>query len=422
MLSGLRPRQRRLAIACLIYVATTCVYFAFADAAVIHEHTPWNHFALLADAWKKGRLDLGGPPPSYTGNNDFSRFAGKWFVVFPPFPALLLLPAVALAQSPEQVHDGQFFLWLAGLAPACLFLALDKLARFGRSQVSELGNVGLSLSFAFGSVYFFSAEQGTVWYAAHVVGAALAALYLLFALEAERPWLAGVALGLGFATRTPLLFAAQLFVLEAWRTSRPRFLRSLLAFATPVALVVGLTLLHNQLRFGDPFEVGYRYLGIAWQHRIEKWGLFGYHYLAKNLGVVLTSLPFWTPTGPAPFQINAHGLALWLTTPAYLWLLRAKRRAVPERALWLTVALVALPTLFYQNTGWVQFGYRFSNDYAIFLWALLAVTATRFSPWFRAAVVAAVLINAFGAWTFGRARYAAFYFQDNTQRIVYQPD
>ena len=128
--------------------------------------------------------------------------------------------------------------------------------------------------------------------------------------------------------------------------------------------VLLLTLLHNYLRFGDAFEVGYRYLGVAWQQRIAKWGLFGYHYLAKNLGVALTGLPYWTPNGPAPFQINVHGLALWLTTPAYLWLLWRKRTAAPSRALWLTVAAVALPTLFYQNTGWVQFGHRLESDQA----------------------------------------------------------
>ena len=422
MLSGGSPTKRRRLIACGIYLVATAVYFLFADSRVIHEHTPWNHFALLADAWRQGRLDLGGPPPSYTGNNDFSQFDGKWYVVFPPFPALLLLPIALLVKDPERIADGQFFLMLAGIAPAVLFLGLEKLRRFERSQVSERGNVALALSFAFGSVYFFCAEQGTVWYAAHVVGAALAAAYLLFALEAERPVLAGLALGLGFATRTPLLFAAPLFVLEAVRTSGPRLVRRLVSFAAPVALVLLLSVWYNQCRFGDPLEVGYRYLGIAWQHRIEQWGLFGYHYLAKNLGVSLTSLPFWTPGGPAPFQINQHGLALWLTTPLYIWLLWPRRVAVPHRALWLTVLCVALPTLLYQNTGWLQFGYRFSTDYAVFLFALMAVGGYRFGRLFQIAACAAILINAFGAATFGRSRYAAYYFQDNTQRTVYQPD
>lgn len=422
MLSGGSPTKRRLLIAFGIYLAATVVYFLFADPRVVHQHTPWNHFALLADAWRQGRLDLGGPPPSYTGNNDFSQFQGKWYVVFPPFPALLLVPVALLVKGPERIADGQFFLLLAGVAPSVLFLALEKLRRFERSQMGERGNVLLALSFAFGSVYFFCAEQGTVWYAAHVVGAALAAAYLLFALEAERPVLAGVALGLGFATRTPLLFAAPLFVLEAVRVSRPRLLRALASFAAPVTAVLLCSFWYNQRRFGDPFEVGYRYLGIAWQHRIEKWGLFGYHYLAKNLGVALTSLPFWTPAGPTAFQINQHGLALWVTTPLYVWLLWPRRVAVPHRALWLTVLCVALPTLLYQNTGWLQFGYRFSTDYAVFLFALLAVGGYRFGRLFQLAACAAVIVNGFGAATFGRSAYAAYYFQENTQRVVYQPD
>ncbi|HEY0465309.1 MAG TPA: hypothetical protein VGC79_13940, partial [Polyangiaceae bacterium] len=185
------PEKRRRWIALGIYLTACVVYFCFADPAVVHQHTPWNHFALLADAWRQGRLDLGAPPPAYTGNNDFSHVGGKWYVVFPPFPALLLLPILALVKDPALVRDGRFFLFAAGVAPALLFLALEKLRRYGRSELGELGNIGLSLSFAFGSVYFFCAEQGTVWYAAHVVGAALAAAYLLFALEAERPWLAG---------------------------------------------------------------------------------------------------------------------------------------------------------------------------------------------------------------------------------------
>jgi len=434
-------RRRRLLWAVAIYVATSAVYCGFASSSLFHEHTPWNHFALLADAWRHGRLDLGGPPPAYTGNNDFSQFQGKWYVTFPPFPALLIAPLVAVAGEPERVRDGLFFLLLAGVAPAVLFLALEKLRRFGRTQLGERANAGLALLFAFGSVYFFSAEQGTVWFAAHVVGAALAAAYLLCALEAERPLLSGLALGLGFATRTPLLFAAPLFVLEAVRVAcdaeafaagdvrrigstlqRPRLVRSLAWFCVPVVAVVLLTFVHNQRRFGDPFEVGYRYLGVVWQHRIEKWGLFSYHYLGKNLGVVLTSLPFYTPNSPTPLQVNAHGLALWLTTPAYVWLLWPRRAQAPHLALWLTVACVALPSLLYQNTGWLQFGYRFSTDYSVFLFALLAIGGFRFGRAFLLAAAFAVALNAFGAATFGRPQYAQYYFIDGTQRVLHQWD
>jgi hypothetical protein len=436
-------RKRRLLIAAALYAVTTAIFFACAPREILSEHTPYNHFALTAESWLDGRLDLGGRPPVYTHNNDFSRYADKWYAPFPPFPAVLLLPLVAIAGDAVGVQDGQFFLWLAGLAPAVLFLALEKLRRGGRSPRSEGDHWMLALLFAFGSVYFFSAVQGTVWFAAHVVAASLGALYLLFALDAERPLLAGLMLGLGFATRTPLLFAFPLFVIEAAKSSQREdapcvlndplgslrairpwpFARLLLSFALPVALVALVTLWHNAARFGDPFEVGYRYLDVAWAARIEKWGLFSYHYLARNLGVILTSLPYLGDPRPGtPFQINAHGLALWFTTPLYLWLLWPKSTRPPHHALWLTVACVALPTLFYQNSGWLQFGYRFSNDYAVFLFALLAVGGRPFGWLFRAAGVWAVVWNTFGALSFGRYEYARYYYQDNSQRVIYQPD
>jgi hypothetical protein len=194
-------------------------------------------------------------------------------------------------------------------------------------------------------------------------------------------------------------------------------------FALPVLAALAISLWHNQLRFEDPFEVGYRYLTVAWRGRMEKWGLFHYHYLARNLAVVLTSLPYWPEPGQGHrFQINAHGLALWFTTPAYLWLIWPRRVTPLSWALCLTAAAVALPSLFYQNTGWLQFGYRFSNDYAVFLFGLLAIGGFRFRALFWAAALWAIVVNAFGARTFGRGGFEEFYYQDPSQRILHQPD
>jgi hypothetical protein len=429
---------RRLLLALAIYAAATGAYLVFAAPDTLSSHTPYNHFALQARAWLDGRLDLGGPPPGYTGMNDFSRFEDKWYVPFPSFPALLILPLVLVSGSAENVADGRFFLLLAGIAPAVLFLALEKLSRRGRSERSERENATLAILFAFGSVYFFSAVQGTVWYAAHVVAAGLAALYLLFALDAERPLLAGTMLALGFATRTPMLFAAPLFALELWRVCLPegaprtpgdalraldraRFVKALALFALPIAVVFALTLAMNAARFGDPFEVGYRYLEVVWRARIEKWGLFSYHYLGRNLGIALTSLP-WVGDADVPFRVTGHGLALWVTTPMYLWLLWPKRAAAPHLALAVTAMAVALPSLFYQNSGWVQFGYRFSNDYAVFLFALFAVGGRRLGVAFATLGAWAVVVNAFGAATFNRAEGAPYYVIERSQRAIYQPD
>src|SRR6185503_9359947 len=92
---------------------------------------------------------------------------------------------------------------------------------------------------------------------------------------------------------------------------------------------------------------------------------------------------------------------------ALLLLLWPQARPPIHRALWITVALVAVPTFFYQNSGWVQFGYRFCLDYLPFLVLLLAVGGRRFGRVTRALIVAGIAINLFGAVTFDR--YPAYY-------------
>lgn len=458
----LRPesRSRRLILALLVYASTTVVFAAFAGSERLTEHTPFNHYALLADAWLHGRQDLAGGPPPYAMNNDFAEFHGKTYVSFPPLPAMLMLPFVKLAGSAENFCDGQFAVELAGIAPAALLLVLEKLRRTGRSARTERENIVLSLLFAFGTVYFFTAVEGTVWFVAMVVASAVEALYLLWALDAERPVLAGAMLACAYMSRPHVVFMAPLFAFEAlrvstrgglgslqdWRRDPRRILghldvpalgRRYAAFAAPVLVALAIATWMNWTRYdrATPLWFDHEFLTVGWHARIMKWGLVGYHYLGKNLGIALSSLPWLPPHGgslprSAPFQINEHGLALWFTTPLYLWVLWPKRiegAAAPDRK-WLYVLVAvsaAFPAafdLFYQNSGWRQFGYRFSNDYSVALFVLIAIGARSMRGLFAAAAAWSVAWNTFGAATFDKAAADRFYFREGSQTVVYQPD
>jgi hypothetical protein len=69
--------------------------------------------------------------------------------------------------------------------------------------------------------------------------------------------------------------------------------------------------------------------------------------------------------------------------------------------MWLTVAVTALPGLFYQNTGYMQFGFRFSLDYTPYLVLLLGLSGWSFrKPLVQALVGAAVVVNTWGALAF----------------------
>ena len=122
-------RRRRLRIALGIYALVVAIFFAVTPRYRIVAHTAFNHFSLLAEAWLHGRLDLNVGPPAYGQNNDFAAFGGKWYVAFPPFPAVLLLPVVFFGKTAENVRDGQFFVWA--------YVGIDCATPIARSQATS---------------------------------------------------------------------------------------------------------------------------------------------------------------------------------------------------------------------------------------------------------------------------------------------
>jgi hypothetical protein len=95
-------------------------------------------------------------------------------------------------------------------------------------------------------------------------------------------------------------------------------------------------------------------------------------------------------------------MSLFVTTPLFFYLLWPKGKPRLHRALWLTTALVAVPGFFYQNSGWYQFGFRFSLDYTAYLVLLLALGERRFTRLFLALALAGIAVNAWGAADFNR--------------------
>lgn len=451
-------RLRRAALPAAIFALTALVY-ALVLGPRAAGPSPNNHFVHLAESWLNGQLaQLGERPPGY---NDWAcydvelegpcrsdahsrpRDSQRWYVSFPPLPAAVLLPAVALFG--QDFSDPLFWALFAGLAPALLYVLLRRLREDGVSDRSVRDDLLLVAVFAFGSVYFSTAVQGSVWFSAHLVASALIILYLLFGIGARRPFWAGLALGLCFLTRPSTYPFALFFLLEAMRVSRPAdakqagedasiwkqaavwlagvrwapVLRKSAMFAVPILIVGGVAMWMNAARFGDPFDFGHEHLMIRWRPRIEKWGLFNYHYLSKNLAIFLASLPWLSDAAPY-VKISRHGLALWVTSPNLVPALWPKRVSALMVGLFSATGLVALLDLCYQNSGWVQFGYRFSLDYMPALIVLLALSGRRFGWGFGVLLAIAIAVNSFGAITFDRV--PMFYDDDASQERVFHPD
>ncbi|MBK7400544.1 MAG: hypothetical protein IPJ34_30915 [Myxococcales bacterium] len=458
--------RRRLTFALGIYAIVTVV-FAWIAGDRLNGHTMNNHFAIQAELWKQGQWsmteeDIAGRHRrrEVDMGNDWAvvrktdpvthKVEARYFNSFPVFPAVLMYPFVSMAGSALMFRDALFVVALAGLAPALLFLAMERLRDQGRSGRTEKEHAFLALLYAFGTVYFFSSVQGTVWFAAHVVAAVLTGGFLLACFHADKLWacvLAGVLVGCGYHTRPPFLLAAGLFAFEAARASlrdgavegegliaqlkgavgrldKKAVLLRWAAFGVPVLVAIGISFSINKARFGDAGEFGHTLLNVVWMERVKRYGLFSYHYLSRNLHCAFTLLPVINPENAPPHvgrvQFSGMGMAMWVTTPVLLWLLWPKKeqRAL-QLALWAAALPIALQDLLYHSAGWVSFGYRYTNDFAPYLFVLLAVTGVRFSGLFKAAAAWAVAINLFGAVSFQRKGYEKYYFLQTYSVPVY---
>jgi hypothetical protein len=454
----LAPLLRGWRGALIVYLAFTGAYLG-ASGGRLRRHSQYNHYVYLADGWLHGRLTLAGPPPN---ENDWAKIdvlklkdgrelrgiyggriggpadrlyplRGEPFTVpaaeigsrstirlvsFPPFPSVPMLPGVAIWGL--QFNDVLFTALWAGLNPTLLFLLLGALRARGLSRRSEVDDLWLTAMFGVGSVYYFCAVVGQVWFTAEIIAVTLSIGYVWASIEARRPVLAGICVALGFATRPPWL-VLPLFLFEAVRVvggrdglrdpkSRRALLSSLLKFAAPIAVGGAALAVYNYARFQNPFEFGHRFMPVQWQDRMFRFGLFNYHFLSRNLAAALVLLPRIMTRYPY-VKVSQHGMSLLVTSPNLAYTVMPQERSPLTKALWITILTTALPSLLYQNSGYVQWGYRFSLDYMIYFMVLLAVGNRPLTKLFRALVVVAFAINLFLA--IGFDRYTEFSFEDS---------
>jgi len=423
-----RPRTA-LWLAAVVFLSALLVY---SGSALLVGHTRAAHssyFEHLAAAFLNGRLDLAAPP----GQSDLTLHDGRWYVPFPPLAAVLLLPWVALFGVAGTNTVAFSIVWGAANV-ALLALILDGLTRRGWIALHLADRCWLVVLFGLGCVHWYVALEGSVWYLSHVCTVLLTALAVWAAVANRSPWLVGLALAAALWARPnviltwPLLlgiFAQHLRPHGQWeaapqpgadvarcRARAAAARRALLGWAwrsaVPLALSLAGLLAYNYARFDDPLDFGYRRQNVSAELRgALARGQFHPCHIPRNLHTLLLGVPRWYEPERLPIPRllapDAHGMSILLTSPALFYLVRARQRRDPlVRGAWLATGLLLIPILLYYNTGWRQFGYRFSLDFMLPVMILLAVAAGRRVSWpLRGLIVAGVLINAWGVvWWF----------------------
>ncbi len=117
-----------------------------------------NSYGLMADAFLHGRLDV-----SNCFDGDCVTFDDKAYVIFPPMPAVVAMPFVAIF--------GTGFHAFASIGFACFIATLTLWWHiFGRLGVERETVVWLLLALAFGSpLYYVSIHADRVWFFAQSI-------------------------------------------------------------------------------------------------------------------------------------------------------------------------------------------------------------------------------------------------------------
>ena len=348
-------------------------------------------FFYLADAFLHGRtwLDV------RLGPWDVIPVDGRYYVPFAPFPAVALMPVVALfgAVGADQVESGINALLAASGVGMCWWL-------LGRLRVPRIiDRIWLVILFGFSTQILWVTTRGGVWHTGHLVATILTFACLVELWGRRRAWLIGLLAGFAFLTRAPLAFAIPFYALlllpgvTGTTLDQPEPIvpttdggyiaraRRRLPWRAWILLGIGVmpSLLaffaYNQVRFGTPLESGYALATLPdWLEAQRAKGLFSIVHVPMNIEYLFLHLPTVVSTPPF-FRPDGLGMSVFITSPGLLFALRADWRRARTWILAGAVVAVLIPTLLYYGGGWLQYGYRYFLDSVPIVLAMCGLAA-----------------------------------------------
>lgn len=339
-------------------------------------HAPFLNY--LADAFLHDQLYLRRMPENII---DLVNYQGRLYLYWSPFPALVILPLVALFGI--GVSDVLYTVALGAATVALVAALLLALERSGVAALSVERRAIVVATTAFGSVLLILAPSAGVWHTAQIIGVGCVLLATIAALTlrgAPAYFLTGLALSCAMATRAGLVFngiwlAYHMLSRDRDVAARRRLLYCVLGLA-PVLLGALALVWYNVARFGQPLETG-----LSWQIMppstvidFERYGQFSPHYVPRNLYYQFVAYTLLSPE-------RWRGGGLFWMTPVYLGAVYAawrERYSPLVRALALSCLVSYIPVALYMSPGGLTFGPRYLLDLFV---PMLVLTARGIQRW-----------------------------------------
>ena len=375
------------------YFSMTALFALFAigvGSGMFADNGIYNMYAHQADAFLQGRLYL------TERLHDVAKYQGRYYVPFPPFPTIVLLPSVALFGL---AHTKATL--IATLLTLINFYTFSRLLK--RLDVADGLLPWLVAALFMGTGYWLTVVWShEVWFFAHVVAVTCMLLSLNESMASGRGAVAGLFLGLAILSRQMSFYSAIFLAVALWtnanHSERRDKLIQLGLFALTASLCVAMYLVFNHLRFDNAFKTGYAYLGVTGflKERLHTYGLFNPIYLIHNLTYMFVQGPHFIFDGDIlPRKMDPFGTSLTFASPFLLTAFWSNLKKPLRVAAWSTIALALLHMSMYYANGWAQINtQRYALDFIPLLMLLVASSVHRIDKrLFKGLIVYSIALN-----------------------------
>ncbi|MGE5446419.1 MAG: hypothetical protein ACM3SR_17790 [Ignavibacteriales bacterium] len=304
--------------------------------------------------------------------NELLPINGRFYVIYPPMPAILLLPQVAVSGLKANQTLASVF-W-GSLNVSLFYLLMRQLTNNKGLQL------WMAILFGFGTIHWYLASIGKAWFFAHITSFLFLILAIYETFTKRRPFLIGLLTGASYWSRLPTILSLPFFLImlsDKWlkKSNNSSSLRRinfipLLKLGFGVGIFVILNFAYNYLRFGTPFDIAYPIQAKAEPLFYPK-GLFSISYIPQHLWIFFLKPPVFTSKPPYVVP-SLMGMSILISTPAFIYSIFAGRNKL-ALACWSAIIPIALLEFTHGGVGWMQFGYRFAVDFYPFLLILTAL-------------------------------------------------
>ncbi len=380
------------------------IIFIFIDDAVgksIIGNTSWNSYELQARAWLNGKTYLD-QNYSYL---ELAIFNGNYYVSFPPFPSVILLPFIILFPNNVPANFISFVVFVLE------FVVIYKIIK--RSKNIDLVAIILASAFTFGTNLVSLTIDSGVWFFAQLFNN----LFCILAVDSflkNRKTLVFLFLALAVGCRPfSAIFMVMFFIYYVITSKDKLWYKKILNNILPLipAMIVAIIYMYyNYIRFGNIFEFGHNYLPEFLE---AEYGQFSFHYLLPNLKQLFFNTIHIKNNLNLTFDMPFCYIIA--NPPILMYLYRSIRNIIKNKKIdflrlmiFISIILNILLICLHRTLGGWQFGARYTCDFLpfVFLGFLLLkdkskIKLDRFEI---VCIIFGIILNIFGAILFFSSR------------------